>query len=160
VKKQAAEIGWDWPEICAILMWKLKPQGLTITRRDLGALPQDRVLIEERLPDRMNFSFVTVKEAMRIRAPILAATGVKASVSQLSGRWMKLGTVLLWKLCKDKGLTLTNYDRDALPADRILLTIGARNEVVFRWTTRADAARIRKFERDNEGVEILEVTTQ
>lgn len=158
MKKQPAEIGWDWPEICAILMWKLRPEGdLHVTRKDLGGLPMDRVLIEERTVDRINFSFMSVEEAMRIRQPILAASGVKASVTELSGRWMKLGTVLLWKLAKG-GLTLMNYDRDALPADRILLTMGSRHEVVFRFCSRADARRIRKFEAENEGVEILEVT--
>lgn len=157
MKKAPQEIDWDWPAICAILIWKLSPDlDLKINRKDLGGLPQDRVLIEERLTDRINFSFVALEEAMRMRAPVLASTGAKASVSQLQGRWMKLGTVLLWKLCKN-GITLMNWDRDALPADKILLTLGARHDVVFRYVSRKDAARIQKFERDNRGFEILEV---
>src|SRR5271170_1404790 len=149
-----AELNWDWPEIACVLMWKLAPTGTVLTRKDLGALPMDRVLIEDRQPDRISLSFTTLKKAMDLREA-LHKLNQPAGVSALEGRWKKLSCVLLWKLCKG-GVVLTQHDRDALPTDKTLLTHGHKNDVLLRFLPRAEAARIQKWEKEHEGKDIME----
>jgi len=152
------ELNWQWPEICVTLMWKLAPDGVVITRKDLGALPQDRVLVDYRDPagTLIRFSFVSLDEARRLRPKILKATGHKAGVSELQGRWQKITCVLLWKLARD-GCVLTQLDRDAVPADQVLLAHGHAQDIEYRFCPRAEAARIQKAELEHEGKQILEV---
>lgn len=149
-----AEISWDWPEIAVVLLCKLAPEGVVVTRKDLGALPADRVLIEERLVDRINYHWASIKQAEAMRKP-LALKGEKAGVVQLQGRWQKLAVVLLWKLAKD-GCTLMRYDRDAVPADKVLMAHGHKDDIEYRLIPRAEAERIQKWEKDNEGRIIVE----
>lgn len=149
-----AELAWDWPEIAVVLVQKLAPDGVVVTRRDLGQLPMDRVLIEDRRSDRIIFQWVAIAEAQRMSKP-LAEGGRKAGIVQLQGRWQKLAVVLLWKLAKE-GCVLMRYDRDAVPADKILLARGHKNDLEYRFVPRGEAKRIQKWERDNEGKIILE----
>jgi hypothetical protein len=134
------EIAWDWPEIVCVLMWKLAPKGVVITRKDLAALPIDRVLKYDRLADRMIFRFVPPQPG---------------PFEELQGRWQKIAVVLLWKLAKD-GVTLGQWDRDTVPADKTLLAHGHEQDIEYRFVQRAEAIRIAKWEKDNEGKMVLE----
>lgn len=150
-----SELAWDWPEIAVVLMWKLAPQGVTITRKDLGALPVDRVLIHERLADRMTFRWMRPEDAREHSKRLKAKTGEKASVSQLQGRWQKIAVVLLWKLAKD-GVVLGQWDRDTVPADKTLLAHGHAQDIEYRFCDRTEAQRIAKWEKENEGKLVAE----
>lgn len=157
--KTLREVSWDWPEITCMLMWKLAPKGCTITRQNLGALPRDRVLVEDRTSEGIDFQWISLEEAQKRSAPVagVASTTVpRASVSQLSGRWQKIAVVLMWKLARD-GVRLTLDDKRALPSDQTLLAEGHANDIEYRFVPRADAVRIAVWERDNEGKMVLEV---
>lgn len=149
------EIAWDWPEITCVLMWKLAPTGVVITRADLGRLPVDRVLIEERSTTQINYRWMRPEDARSHSKRLKHKTGERASVSQLQGRWQKIGVVLLWKLAKD-GCVLTQWDRDQVPADKTLLAHGHAQDIEYRFVPRAEAIRIAKWERDNEGKIVME----
>lgn len=133
-----SEVAWDWPKIASMLLWKLAPRGTVLTRKDLGALPQDRVLITERLSSRLVISFVPLAQAMRIRQA-LSTTPTPAGLSTLEGRWEKIAVVMLWKL-KKSGVTLTQWDHDCVPNDRQILAHGHRDGVEFRFMPNKDAA--------------------
>jgi len=152
-----SEISWDWPAITCILLWKLAPKGVTITRKDLAALPHDRVFVDYRDPEgtHIQFTFVTPEEARRIQPLILSATGRKVGVSELQGKWKKTAIVILWKLAKD-GCILTHQDRDALPAGKMLLASGHAKDIEYRFCDRREGEGIARFERDHEGKAILE----
>lgn len=152
------ELAWEWPEIACVLMWKLAPEGVTITRRDLGCLPVDRVLIEERTPTKIHFRWMRPEDARAHAKRLKATTGEKAGVSQLQGRWQKIGVVLLWKLAKD-GCVLTGWDRDQVPGDKTLLAHGHEQDIEYRFVPRAEALRIAKWEKDNEGKIVLETVS-
>jgi hypothetical protein len=143
-----SEISWDWPEITCVLMWKLAPQGVTLTRRDMAALPQDRVMVTDRQPNALKLSFVSLQRAMAIR-DVLAPTQKPAGVSALEGRWEKIGVVLLWKLCKG-GITLTEWDKAQVPHDKQILARGYRDGVEFRFMPNSEAAKLTKWDRDND----------
>ncbi len=151
------ELGWGWPEIAVTLMWRLAPKGVVITRRDLGGLPQDRVLLTDRRQHSIIFSWITIAEAHRRTRPMLAIEQ-KATVSELQGRWEKLGVVLLWKLARDKGVELTQADRAAVPGHLMLLAHGHAEDIEYRFVPREEGERIEKFERENEGRIITERT--
>jgi hypothetical protein len=153
------ELNWDWPQICCVLMWRLAPAGVTVSRADLHALPMELVLIVRREPSLIAFTWVTVEEAQRLRGVIalLARTPDDwAGVEPVMGRWQKLSSVLLWKLAKD-GVTLTPNDLEALPKDRVLLAEGHADDIEYRFVPRPEAERIRKRESDSEGRNVLEV---
>jgi hypothetical protein len=149
------ELNWDWPEIAVVLMWKLAPNGIVITRKDLGALPVDRVLIDERLVDRINFRWMRPEDAREHAKRLKRKTGEKAGISQLQGRWQKIAIVLLWKLAKD-GVVLGQWDRDAVPADKTLLAHGHEQDIEYRFVPRLEAVRIANWEKENEGKIVLE----
>lgn len=150
------EISWDWAEISVVMMWRLCPQGLILTRTDMGRLPMDRVMIYDRGPHEIKFRWMRPEDARAHAKRLKSATGERAGIEQLQGRWQKLGVILLWKLTRDEGLTLTRADREAVPSDKKLLTRGFKDGVEFRFIPLAEAARIAKWERDNEGKMILE----
>lgn len=152
----APELNWGWPEIAVVLVQKLAPEGVVVTRKDLGGLPMDRVLVEERLSDRIIYRWMRPEDAKAHTRRLKEKTGEKAGVSQLQGRWQKLAIVLLWKLAKD-GCVLMRYDRDAVPADKVLLAHGHKEDIEYRFVARAEAARIQTWEKDNEGKIVLEV---
>jgi hypothetical protein len=151
-----AEIAWGWPEIAVVLMWRLAPKGVVITRRDLGRLPVDRVLLEDRRETEIRLTWISIEEAQARTKPLTVAHE-KASVSELQGRWQKIAVVLLWKLAKN-GVTLTQADREAVPADQRLLAHGHADDIEYRFVPHAEAVRIERFERDNEGRIITERT--
>ena len=138
-----------------MVAWKLAPNGVLVTRADLGHLPMDRVLVQERQSDRMILRWVSLEEAGALR-DALATQGEKAGVSQLQGRWMKLACVLLWKLARDQTVVLMQYDRDAIPHDRVLLAEGHAHDIEYRFVSRVESERISRRERDNDGRIILE----
>lgn len=150
------ELQWGWPEIAVTLMWRLAPKGVTITRRDIGRLPQDRVLLEDRRETEIRLTWITLEEAQQRTKPLTAAHE-KASVSELQGRWQKIAVVLLWKLAKN-GVTLTQADRNCVPADQRLLAHGHEHDIEYRFVPQREAANIEKFERENEGRIITERT--
>lgn len=149
-----SELNWGWPEIAVTLMWRLSPKGLIITRRDLGRLPMDRVLLEDRRETEIQFSWIDIHEAQARTRPS-TALHQKATVSELQGRWQKIAVVLMWKLAP-KGVTLTQWDRNQVPADRKLLAEGHANDIQYRFIPTQEAEAIYKRERDSEGKIILE----
>lgn len=148
---------WTWPRIACALMWRLAPQGCKVTRKDLGSLPMDRVLVDDRKASEIRFSWLPT-EGMKPRVDAGAATGRpedRVGVSELQGRWMKLATVLLWKLARD-GLTLSPRDFEAVPAHLQLLAEGHADCIEYRFLPHAQAAAIARREADNEGKIIVE----
>jgi hypothetical protein len=133
------ELTWGWEEIAVTLMWRLAPNGLVLFPSDLR-LPHDRVLLEERLPDRISLSFVTLKEAhSRSHAERLES---RASVDQLRGsRWQQIAVVMLWKL-KRGGIVLTEQDRAAVPGGLELLTSGHPQGVEWRFLPKRDVLKL------------------
>ena len=138
-------------------MWRLAPTGCKVTRKDLGGLPMDRVLVYDLNGGTIAFSWITLP-AMQRRVAAGAASGDpddKVGLEQLQGRWMKLASVLLWKLAKD-GLTLTQADFEAVPADTQLLAQGTADAILYRFLPHAEAARIAARDRDNTGKLLIE----
>ena len=132
------ELSWAWEKIAITLLWKLAPKGLVLFPRDLN-LPRDRVLLEERLADRINLRFITLKEATaRTHAPSAES---RATSDRLYGRWQQIACVMLWKLRK-KGVTLTQADKDGVPAQMELLTSGHPQGVEWRFMPRMNALRM------------------
>lgn len=149
-----SDLNWQWDEIACVLFWRLAPNGTTITRKDLHALPMDRVLLEDRRPTEIRFTWITLDEASKRHQPTDGLSEA-ASVSHLESRWQKIGVVLLWKLARD-GIVISQGDRSAIPTDRILMAHGHANDIEYRFLDRKEAARIQKSERDNRGKIILE----
>lgn len=149
-----AELMWGWPEVCTVLMWRLAPKGVVITRRDLGRLPMDRVLLEDRSESAIRLSWITIEEAQR-RAKPVDPLAEPAGVSELQGRWQKIAVVLMWKLAK-MGVTLTQADRNALPADQMLLAHGHADDIEYRFVPRAEAYALTQVEKEQEGRLIIE----
>lgn len=56
-----------WEKIAAVLLWKYAKDGVTLSTQDLGALPQDRVLLVTAHGREVEFRFVSIEEAQRIR---------------------------------------------------------------------------------------------
>lgn len=153
------EVKWTWPQIAVALMWRFAPDGTIVRRRDLAGLPADRVLLEDRRPDRIEFSWVKIEEAQR-RAHSLAIPGKaeeRATVSEMQGRWQKMAVVLLWKFTRGSTIALRELDLSAVPADKVLLAEGHEHDIEYRFCPRTEAQVIAKREKDNEGRIITEV---
>lgn len=153
----ADEVQWTWTQIAVALMWRLAPNGTVLTRKDLASLPMDRMLLEERLSDRIEYSWATVK-AVEKRVSKLARLGKpekRAELSQLQGRWQKLAVVLMWKHARD-GITLYPGDLSAVPVNLVLLAHGHKEHLEYRFVDRKESEAIAKFEKDNEGRIITE----
>lgn len=147
------ELAWSWEVIATTLLWKLAPCGVVLFKEDLTSLPHDRVMLEERLPDRINLTFITLKEAhSRTHAERPEA---RATTDQLHGRWKQIAGVMAWKLAKG-GVTLTEKDRIDVPWDLILMTAGHPLGVEWQFINRSVATkqRVRAFE--DSGMDILE----
>jgi hypothetical protein len=148
------EINWGWPEIAVILIWKLAPNGFVMLTEDMTSLPFDRVLVEDRQPDKLTLGFVAVRKAKALTRPERGSE--KASVSELQGRWMKIGICTLWhfarahKLGRRDMITLTEQDRQAVPADRQLMASGHAHGVEWRFIRKLEAAKLAAWYRDNE----------
>lgn len=147
------ELNWGWQTIATVLLWKLTPGGLVLFPQDLKALPHDRVMLEERLVDRINLSFITLQEAYsRTHADKPES---RASTDKLVGRWKQIAAVMVWKLAKG-GVTLTEYDRRALPSDLILMTAGHALGVEWNFISRTVALNQRRHAFEHAGIDILE----
>jgi len=147
------ELSWGWQTITSAMLWKLTPGGLILFPQDLNALPHDRVMLEERLPDRINLSFITLKEAYsRTHAE---KAEVRATTDKLVGRWKQIAAVMCWKIAK-QGVTLTEYDRQAVPTDLILMTAGHRLGVEWQFIHRNVAHKQRLAIFEQEGKDIME----
>lgn len=148
------EIAWDWPEIAVILAWRLAPNGFVMVHEDLLTLPFDRVFITERKPERITLSFMGVKAAKRLMAPERGTE--RATVSELQGRWQKIAVCTLWHFARLKKLgpkdsvTLTEWDRHAVPGDQQWMAAGHPMGVEWRFMHRLEAARLAKQYRDHE----------
>lgn len=156
----AEQLAENWPAIAALVVWKLGNGYCLVTRKDLKALPLDRVLVTDTTADEVRFRWITPARAHGLSQQIARSTGgkEKANVTQLDGRWQKIAVVLLWQLAKD-GWDLKVRDQDDLPADKIMLTHAPAHgdTLEFRWVPRAEAASIQKWEKDNEGRIVTEV---
>lgn len=150
------ELTWNWDEISVVLFWRLAPNGITITRKDLAALPMERVLLEDRRETEICFTWITLDEA-KLRHKPMDPLKEAATVDQVEGRWQKIACVLLWKMAKD-GITINLTDRSCVPTDRILMASGHANDIEYRFLPRSEAAAIQKQERDHRGKIIMENT--
>ena len=150
-----AELTWTVAEVCVVLLWKLRPKGLKLSKKDLGSLPVDRVLIEERLTDRIIYRWESVDSTLFENANRALAGQEKPGLYEAQGRYMKLLGVLLWKLAKD-GITLGTWDREAVPADKVLRMDGTADRVIYSFVTRRDAERLSKGEKEHQGLDIVE----
>jgi hypothetical protein len=150
------EINWGWPEICVVMLWKLAPKGIEVRVADLIALPMDRVGMIKRRPEYVQLRFIPIGEAQK-KVDHPDEAGEKALVEELHGRWQKAVWVVLWKLRK-QGVRLTLSDKDAVPADKQLLMHAPEKSdaILYRFVPHAEAERIAKWERENEGRIILE----
>jgi hypothetical protein len=153
MKAAAPERSWDWAQIAVVLIWKLAPKGFVMLREDMARLPMDRVLLEDRRVDRIVLSFITLAEAKKRGA---AERGQhRATVSELQGRWQKIAVVALWSLSKT-GVTLSEYDRAAVPDGLQLMASGHEFGVEWRFLPRWEAKKHRDWDLENEGKMILE----
>lgn len=147
------ELNWNWETITTTMLWKLTPGGLVLFKSDLSSLPHDRVLLEERLTDRINLSFITLKEAYaRTHAE---KAEVRATTDQMRGRWRQIACIMAWKIAKE-GVTLTEQDRQAVPGDLILMTAGHPLGVEWQFIHRTVAHKQRMQAWEHEGKEIME----
>lgn len=153
-------LNWGWPEIATTLIWKLAPQGFVLLLEDMISLPRDRVLLDDRRPDRIVLSFINLPAAQRLMA---AERGEhRATMTELQGRWHKIAVVSLWhfarlhKLGKKDSLTLTEYDRASLPSHLQLMASGHAQGVEWQFLPNREAKKIADWDRDNEGHLILE----
>jgi hypothetical protein len=144
----ANELAWDWSQIAVALIWKLAPKGFVMFRHDMARLPMDRVLLEDRQSDRICLSFITLKDAKKRSAPERGEH--RATVSELQGRWQKIAVVALWSLSKT-GITLTEYDRAAVPDGLQLMASGHEFGVEWRFLPRWEAKKHRDFDLEHEG---------
>jgi hypothetical protein len=145
-----SELQWGWPEIAVVLIWKLAPKGFVMYREDMARLPMDRVLLEDRQVDRIALSFIPLRQA-KARSQ---AKKDRATVSELQGRWQKIAVVALWALAKD-GVTLTEYDRAAVPSGLQLMASGHALGVEWRFLPRWEAAMHRRRDEEHTIMENL-----
>jgi hypothetical protein len=160
--KLVYEIAWGWPEIAVVLIWKIAPNGFVMAVEDLVTLPRERVLVEERKPDSITLSFVTLATAKKLMA---AERGEeRATLSELQGRWQKIAICTAWhfarlgKLGRKDSIVLTEQDRQAVPGHLKLMASGHADGIEFRFLPRAEAEAIAKWDLDNEGIMIREKT--
>lgn len=140
----------DWVGIACLCVYQLAGGEATITRKDLGALPMDRVLWLETTDDgeRVHFSWLKPAVAATNARLVAIKTGGKdrTGVSELQGHYEKIACVLLWRFARD-GCVLTARDRDDLPSDQVMLTYAHGDTVELRFVKRAEAARIQRVEQ-------------
>lgn len=154
------ELNWDWSQIATVLIWKLAPHGFVLLLEDMISLPRERVLLDDRRPDRIVLSFINLPAAQRLMA---AERGEqRATMTELQGRWHKIAVVSLWhfarrhQLGKEDSLTLTEYDRASLPSHLQLMASGHAQGLEWQFLPNAQAKKIADWDRDNEGHLILE----
>ena len=139
-----------WDKILGVILWRLAPEGCTVSRADLRELPVERVLVctESESGEELALFFASVEAAREIRE----VRG--ADVSAIESMYSKLAAVLLWKFAKD-GIVVTQHDLRTLPADRMLLVHGHADDLEIRFAPLAEARAIARQERDSEGRIIL-----
>lgn len=147
-----SELNWSWQRITFAMMWKLAPHGLVLMRRDLK-LPHDRVLLEDRKPDSISLTFITLKEAQARTHTSNAEQ--RATADTLTGRWRQIACVMLWKLAKG-GVRLGQSDHDAVPGGLELLTCGHPDGVEWHFVNKLQARMIEKEQFENLGKTIME----
>lgn len=57
-----------WMKIAALLVWKLAPNGVTLTAKEIESFPADRVLLTHGHRDSFEFRLVTEADAARLAA--------------------------------------------------------------------------------------------
>jgi hypothetical protein len=158
--KKAPELAWDWPTIAVTLIWKIAPMGFVLLLEDMITLPRDRVLLTDRQPTKIVLSFISVESAKRRASAELGEH--RATVSELQGRWEKIAVCTLWhfarrhKLGKKDSIALTEYDRAALPSHLQLMASGHADGVEWQFLPNVNAQRIADWDKDNEGMIMLE----
>jgi hypothetical protein len=160
--KAKPELAWGWPEIAVTMIWKIAPNGFVIHKEDMFSLPTDRVLREYRDSEKIVLSFIGIQHAKRLSAPELGEH--RATVSELQGRWMKIATVTAWHfarrqlLGRSDSITLTEYDRAAVPGHLQLMASGHAEGIEWRFLPRREAQSIEAWDRENEGILVQERT--
>jgi hypothetical protein len=160
MKAKIPELAWDWSEIAVVMIWKVAPNGFVLLLEDMVSLPRERVLLEDRKPDRITLSFISLDSAKRRSAPERGEN--RATVSELQGRWQKIAVVTAWhfarlgKLGKGDSITLTEQDRQCVPGHLQLMASGHAQGVEWRFLPRSEAKKIQDWDLDNEGIMIKE----
>ena len=148
------EIAWGYPEVFTILAWKLAPFGFVMSMSDLTTLPFDRVLVEDRKPDKLTLSFLGVKKAKALMRPERGTE--RATISELQGKYLKYVTCTLWhfarrhQLGKTDSVVLTEYDRQCVPGDHQLMAAGHAQGVEWRFTPNAEAVKLAAWYKEHE----------
>lgn len=57
-----------WMKIAALLVWKLAPNGVTLTAKEIASFPHDRVLLTYGHRDSFEFKLVSESGAARLAA--------------------------------------------------------------------------------------------
>lgn len=65
-KVGVTELQGRWMKTATVLLWKLGRDGITLTPRDLDAVPDDKSLLSHGHADGIEFRFLPHKEADRI----------------------------------------------------------------------------------------------
>ncbi len=150
------ELDWDWYVIAHTLAWRVAPEGFVMSRKDLAALPADRVMIEDRTAESITLRWMSLNEAQLLKERLLKHGQPKAGVSHLEGRWQKFAVVLCWMRARD-GVTLTQADRAAVPINLVLYAEGHPDDVEFRFMPDAEARVMQRQYRERDGRIITEV---
>jgi hypothetical protein len=77
-------------------------------------------------------------------------------LGQLEGQWQKLFVMLVWKLAREKGVTLTHkdmaaYQRDFEAGRAHFLTHGHFDSIEFKIVTAAEAQRLAAYDATQRG---------
>jgi hypothetical protein len=57
------QLDGEWQKICALLLWKLAPNGVTLTHDDIQRFPQDLALYTHGHKDSIDFKMITLEAA-------------------------------------------------------------------------------------------------
>ena len=85
-------------------------------------------------------------------------------MSELQGRWQKIAVVACWhfarrgKLGRKDSITLTEFDRAAVPGHLQLMASGHAQGVEWRFLPRSEAEALAAWDAENEGIMVKEKT--
>lgn len=60
------QLDGQWQKIAAILIWKLAPNGVTLTHEDMERFPPDLALYTHGHKESIDFKMVSMEEAQRL----------------------------------------------------------------------------------------------
>jgi len=57
-----------WQKLAALIVWKLAPNGVTLTHEDIASFPPDRILLTHGHRDSIEFKIISQADAERVAA--------------------------------------------------------------------------------------------